>query len=401
MSIDSVISDKNLSIPKHKNFSWVAQTLSYTFLGMVGYFPFMVLPVIVTGFIDQLQISQSFAGFIASANLVGGAISAVVMSQIIHKYSLKKVAIVGLSILVIMDFLSSFIANPETLLVIRFFSGIGIGVVISAALSAISRSPYPDEGFSIFIGTLFVFSGVGILASPYLLSAGGMQAVFLLLSLMALIGLLFTPSLSKFKQKNDFCPSFLSFIKRKSVSKAFVGYALFQAANGSIWAYAFEIGLAGNLTGSQVGMVLAGSSFCGIVGMAAVLFFRTRYGRAKPIAIAIMIQIASISLLLSEFSFATFILALFLFQSAWSSVSPYFNGLFSDLDQTGRCVSFGLSLELIGQSIGPAIAAIVIIGGLNGSIYLSIVLYIATIILITQAERSLIIKKAIPDDTPF
>jgi len=389
MSIDSVLGDSGVTIPHKKNGAWVARTLGFTFFGMVGYFPFMVLPVLVTGFIEHLDISQSYAGYIASANLVGGAISAVIMSQIIHKYSLDKVVMVGLALLVIMDLVSAFMIGPEFLLIARFFSGLGIGITISAALSAISRSPFPDEGFSIFVGTLFVFSGFGILGVPYLFEAGGLRAVFFLLFFLALAALVFSASLSTFEKTEGQCRSFSYFLKSGPILKAFTGYILFQAANGSLWAYAFEIGLAGDLTASQVSMVLAGSSFCGIVGMTAVLFVRTRYGRAKPIAVAIAIQIIGASLLLTNFTFPLFIFSLFLFQSAWSSVSPYFNGLFSELDQTGRCVSFGLSLELIGQSVGPAIAALVILSGLEGSIYLSIGFYLLTAILIISSEKSL------------
>ena len=77
----------------------INRILILSVLGSITLLPLLVLPVMVGGLIDYIEMSQSVAGWAASMGFLGGALVAILISLRIHHLDLRRLAWGGLTIM--------------------------------------------------------------------------------------------------------------------------------------------------------------------------------------------------------------------------------------------------------------------------------------------------------------
>ncbi len=141
---------------------------------------------------------------------------------------------------------------------------------------------------------------------------------------------------------------------------------LFQAANMAVYAYAIGIGKFAGLTPSFVSSSLGVSAWIAIAGSVMVILLSTRFGRLRPVAIAVLLTAVATwvlhyshvnpdSWLTSVYWLANLSIAI-----TWAFTISYLLGMNAEFDTTGQMAALGGFASKMGLASGPAIAAFIV-----------------------------------------
>jgi hypothetical protein len=138
---------------------------------------------------------------------------------------------------------------------------------------------------------------------------------------------------------------------------------LFEAANMAHFTYADRIGVSFGLKGGEIGLVLGLATMLGIPAGFGVYIVGSRFGRFKPIMLAILIQVSGLLLLLNGEGHARYVIAMCLLAPCWGFALPYFQAIEARIDPGGSVVVAGGFATSFGGFVGPAIAASLVSAG--------------------------------------
>ena len=129
------------------------------------------------------------------------------------------------------------------------------------------------------------------------------------------------------------------------------------------WAYIERIGQGAGLAIETIGLALGVSQFAAIVGAGAAALASDRFGRAAPLALALIGQMLVLWLLVGQFTTLTFYLGAGLFQALFVLANSYQLGVISKIDLKGNFLVLITGFQGLGAAVGPGLAAALIDNG--------------------------------------
>ena len=334
------------------------------FLGTVGASTILAMPAFLGVIVDMLGLNEQQLGFVASVDIFTMAIAIGASAFGLGRFNWRLLALAGLVLLVSGNLCSLFAPNYSFMLWSRVLAGIGEGLAVGVSFAALGITRNPDRSFGIYLFFALIFSAAALYIFPLLVDAGGHAVVFIILISISLVNILLLPWLApKAKDPepgNGQVENKLSFVL---IGIGLVMVTLFFIAQGAIWAYLERIGLAANIELETVGAALAFSALAGIAGAGLATVLGNKFGRAIPVTLGIAVQTLSMLMLTTSLGVTGFIVAVMMFNFSWNLCQPYFSGIMSALDPQGRAVVLMGSIQTIGVSIGPFIAALIIMPG--------------------------------------
>ncbi len=358
----------------------LSQFSAYSVIGTVTLMPLLVLPAMVGVLVDEVGMSESFAGWVASANFFGGALIGLLLAFRIHGLDLRRIAALGLAIAIIADTVSAFVATQDGwFLLLRFATGLAAGAAHVAALSAFARHDDVERGYGLFVTMQFIVSGLGLYVLPVYssqLGVSGMYLMFAALEIIALSLLGILPGKASDNWTGLQRKSELAVLSAKVTIVAMLGYSMFEAANTAQFTYFERLGVALEYTDHQIGTALLVASLIGIPAAFTIVIIGKRFGRRGPLALGIAIAVVGLALLITTRSFGWYFAASCCLGFSWAFCLPYFQSLMAALDPDGSAIAAGSSAATIGGAAGPGIAALIIGDGNYQYVFmLSIVLF--------------------------
>jgi hypothetical protein len=124
---------------------------------------------------------------------------------------------------------------------------------------------------------------------------------------------------------------------------------------GAVWAFVKLIGTAGGLEAPAVGQALGLTTALGTLGALAASVLSDRIGRLIPVSIALLVQVAMVSLLRGEMSWLQFVATAATFQIFWNMTGPYLMGTVAMSDATGKVSLLIPTAQIGGFFLGPVI----------------------------------------------
>lgn len=356
------------------NYSGTTAITAATMLGTVGALTILVMPGLLGVMVDAFGLNDNQLGLVASVEIFTMAIATGVATLGISRINWRQMACVALIVLAIGNITSILAQSISGLLWSRGVAGIGEGIAVAVSFSALGISRNPDRSFGIYLVFALIFSAILLYALPFIVQLGGHFLVFSFLAALCLINMLFLPWLSPQAQRRAMDVGQGHFhVPYKLVGIGLAMVTFFFIGQGAVWSYLERMGAARDIDAQSVSAALSLSALAGIVGAGIAMLMGNRIGRSVPITFGVMVQVISMLILTTEFDKEGFIIAVMIFNFSWNLCQPYFSGVMSELDPEGRAVALMGSLQTIGVSVGPLIAAVIIRPGEYDSIsYLGI-----------------------------
>ena len=326
------------------------------FLASAGLFYVNIMPAIVDGLKEGLAFTDKQAGFVASANVYGAAFGALLVVFVIKRISWRPTSYVLLATLILTDLLSMPVTASEPMIAIRFVHGCVGGALVGVGFSVIARTLHPDRTFGVLLFVQFGLGGLGNLFIPRLVPVFGTNVLFLSLIAFSVVTAFMVPFLDRYdvvKEQQGMTARPAAKLPLLPIALVLAALFRFQASNNGLFAFIIGLGRVSGLELNFITLPLAASGWIGLLGAGLVIVFHTRYGRTIPLAIAILVTIASTWALHYSNSGTVFLLANCAIGVTWAFVMSYLLGLVAAFDSTGQMAALGGFASKLGLASGP------------------------------------------------
>jgi len=338
----------------------MAARVFLAFLATAGLFYVNIMPAIVDGLKHALGFSNQQAGAVASANMYGAALGALLIVFLIKCLNWRFAALVFLLALISIDLASLAVTAPGSLVAIRFLHGFVGGMLVGTSFSVIARTLQPDRTFGVLLFVQFGLGGLGVMYIPGLVPEFGSRILFLALVAFSSVTLLMLPFLPAYAVRPLHVDQHArTTIRWPPLVMALLALFLFQSSNMGLYAYIIGLGEFYGLSQDYITTTLGLSAWVGLAGAGLVILIGDRFGYVKTLIVGIgLTVVANWALLYSDVPWV-FLGANFLVGITWAYCMSYLLGLASRFDASGQMAALGGFASKMGLASGPAIAALI------------------------------------------
>ena len=318
--------------------------------------------MLVGGVIDDFGFSDQQAGSIAALEGMGLVIASLVAALWIRKASWTVMLACGFIALALLNVLSANLNEFVPLSTTRFFAGFAAGSIFAVAVAALGDNRHPDQAFGIaqvLQGAMMFFAFAG---APHILAHWSVSGLYYLLAAASVL-MLFTltryPSAGAQRNVDENARGATPAHSRLLWIGLLASFLFFVNIFG-FWTYIERMGQAAGLSLETIGLALGLSQFAAILGAGTAAVASDRYGRAAPLAMALIGQMLVLWLLVGQFASITFYLGTGLFQALFMLANSYQLGAIAKLDNRGNFLVLATAFQGLGAAVGPGIGALLI-----------------------------------------
>lgn len=362
--------------------------LSVTLFGVIGSIVFLLLPLLIGAFTEELSLGTRQVGWLGSADMIGMFAAAVVATAWIRRADWRRAGLIAGLVLLLCHLLSGWIVHYETLLLIRIVAGFAGGSMMSIALTCLGDTRNPDRYFALFISGQLALGAAGLAVLPDVIARFGLEGTFLVLALLAAAALVTIPFMPRGGAFD--APASLSGVALRKLTPggfALLACFLFNLGVMMVWAYSERMGDKAGLEPDFIGNALAGSLIAALAGSLLAAAMGARFGRVLPLAFTLVLQAVALWLLAGDPSREGFFAGVMLFAFAWNFPVAFQLAITVSVDVSGRLVVLFLSAVKLGYAAAPALAASLI--AVSGSFRL-LLLIAAGVFLISAVSFALL-----------
>lgn len=315
------------------------------------------LPMLVGGMVEHLGMTAQQAGFVATSDMLGYTIGTIASFFFIHKINWRVLAIGCIVVMAAANGFSGVIGDYETLIIVRFVSGLGGGVLTAVTFAAIGQMRDPDSAYGWWLVFQAAFGFVGFQYFWDISVNGGFIVLTVLLILGALLIKFVPPQALKAEEASKL-------VDKSLIQKALLGvFAIFLVYVGLMAEYTYleRIGNLAGLSPDQIGSAFSAMSIAGLAGGGLAAKLGAKFGRIIPAILGTIGCITSFYLFnIDNISANLFTAACCLYFGLWSFLLPYLVGACAAVDKSGRTLALGNAAIGAGLAFGPFIAATLI-----------------------------------------
>jgi len=356
----------------NRNVDRPAAIFGVTALGVIGSIVFLLLPMLIGAFSENLSLSETQVGLLGSADMTGMFLAAVVATAWIRRYNWRAVAALACGLLIVCHLLSGFVQAFVPLFLIRVSAGFAGGSLMSIALTSLGDTRHPDRFFALFIAGQLTLGGLGLWLFPGLLARFGLGGVFSALALVVLGATVLIPFISQQGRKIEPAAPAVSSngAAKRTINPAMLpgvmallACFIFNLGIMAVWAYLERMGNGAGLEAGFIGGTLAVSLAGALFGALLAAIIADRFGRVMPLIVTVVIQGVALLLLSGELSRNAFLVGVMLFAFGWNFPVAYQLAITVSIDVSGRLVVLFLSAVKLGYAAAPVVAAQLIMMG--------------------------------------
>jgi predicted MFS family arabinose efflux permease len=331
-----------------------------SFLATAGLFYVNIMPALVAGLVDGLHFTNRAAGQVASANVYGAALGALIAVFVVRRIAWRRLALAALIGLIAADLASTLVTSADMLTAARFAHGTIGGILIGTAFAVIARTKVPDRTFGMLLVVQFGLGGVGLMLLPRLVPLFGAQVLFLALALFSAVTLAMVPFLAEYPPRRRDDAAEANPIRLGPLAAVLVALFLFQSGNMALAAYMIGLGRSFGLETGFISDTLGIAGWVAALGSLAVVFLETRFGRAVPLAGALVVTVIGNYLFHWSASATVFAIANAVTGVTWAFVVPYLLGMSASFDPSGQTATVGGFFSKMGLASGPLVGGMVL-----------------------------------------
>ena len=140
---------------------------------LVGYSVLVALPAINSAWVDQLGFSEVEVNRVASSDLLGLFIGAVLTSFLIRSWNRRTLTYLGIALSIVANGLCTQYVDYETTLVLRFVAGLGAGFYTAVAVAGLGAHSKPREAFNWMLLAFAISQFLELQLIPHLSTKAG------------------------------------------------------------------------------------------------------------------------------------------------------------------------------------------------------------------------------------
>jgi len=312
------------------------------------------LPMLVGGMVEHLGLSAQQAGFVATSDMLGYTLGTIASFFFIHRSNWRKLTIGCLILMALVNGLSGLVSDYNTLLAVRFVSGLAGGTLTAITFAAMGQMRDPDSAYGWWLAAQAAFGFVGFQYFWDISVNGG----FIVLAVLLVIGL---PMIVRVPERAAATEQQQSSMNIATTGKAMAGVlAILLVYIGLMAEYTYleRIGNLAGLSPDDIGTAFSGMSIAGLVGGLLAATFGAKFVRLIPAVVGACGCVVSFYLFSAEqFTANSFTFACALYFGLWSFLLPYLVGACAAIDPSGRTLALGNAAIGAGLAFGPFIAA--------------------------------------------
>ena len=118
------------------------------FMTLVGYSVLVALPAINSAWVDQLGFTEVQVNRVASADLLGLFIGAVITSLLIRRSNRQHLIYLGIGLAILANGRCTQFIDYQMTLSLRFLAGLGSGFYTAVAVASLGANSKPREAFN-------------------------------------------------------------------------------------------------------------------------------------------------------------------------------------------------------------------------------------------------------------
>lgn len=339
------------------------------FMTLVGYSVLVALPAINGAWVDQLGFSEVEVNRVASADLLGLFIGAVVTSALIKRGNRQRLTYLGIALAIAANALCTQYVDYETTLALRFIAGLGSGFYTAVAVAGLGAHSKPREAFNWMLLAFAVSQFLELQLIPHL-SMNGIYVFFIATYVVTLPFVRIIPKTSPAMQWPEATPSLddtSRVVERGNQERptmlAWVGIAAIVIAYVNIGAYWSNIELAAEsagLDGDWAAQVIAWCVLLSFIGCFTAMWVLKRFDYDRPLLFTFVLMVVAVALLAVQVTAALFVFSVAMFNFLWIFIDVYQMGGVSVADRSGSAVAFIPGAQGLGQTMGPFAASVML-----------------------------------------
>ena len=336
------------------------------FMTLVGYSVLVALPAINGAWVEQLGFSEVQVNRVASADLLGLFIGAVMTSVLIKRWDRQRLTYLGIALSILANALCTQYVDYDTTLILRFVAGLGAGIYTAVAVAGLGAHSKPREAFNWMLLAFAVSQFLELQLIPYL-TMNGIYLFFIAtyvitLPFVRLIPRAGSPAPLRAEVSSD---------NQRPTRLAWVGIGAIVIAYINIGAYWSNIELAAEaagLDGDWAAQVIAWCVLLSFVGCFTAMWVLKKFDYDRPLLFTFVLMVISVGLLAVNFTAALFVFSVAMFNFLWIFIDVYQMGGVSVADRSGSAAAFIPGAQGLGQTVGPFAASVMLdLGwGFNG-----------------------------------
>ena len=327
------------------------------FMTLVGYSVLVALPAINGAWVDQLGFSEIEVNRVASSDLLGLFIGAVLTSVLIRSWSRRTLTYLGIALSIAANGLCTQFVDYETTLMLRFVAGLGAGFYTAVAVACLGAHSKPREAFNWMLLAFAVSQFLELQLIPHL-SMNGIYFFFIgtyvvTLPFVRLIPVTNPPAVAQNGPAKEQRPALLAWVGIGAIVIAYINI-------GAYWSNIELAAESAGLDGNWAAQVIAWCVLLSFAGCFTAMGVLKKFDYDRPLLFTFFVMVLAVGLLAFSFTAAVFVFSVAMFNFLWIFIDVYQMGGVSVVDRSGSAAAFIPGAQGLGQTVGPFAASIML-----------------------------------------
>ncbi|MEK9919688.1 MAG: MFS transporter [Luminiphilus sp.] len=327
------------------------------FMTLVGYSVLVALPAINGAWVDQLGFTEVQVNRVASSDLLGLFIGAVLTSALISRWDRQRLTYLGITLAIAANGLCTQYVDYQMTLILRFVAGLGAGFYTAVAVAGLGAHSKPREAFNWMLLAFAISQFLELQLIPHL-TMNGIYLFFIATYLVTvpfvrLIPTTNPPAPSAEPEALGQRPSLLAWVGIGAIVIAYINI-------GAYWSNIELAAEAAGLDGDWAAQVIAWCVLLSFGGCFAAMWVLKRFDYDRPLLFTFFLMVLAVGLLAVNFTAALFVFSVAMFNFLWIFIDVYQMGGVSVADRSGSAAAFIPGAQGLGQTVGPFAASIML-----------------------------------------
>ena len=328
------------------------------FMTLVGYSVLVALPAINSAWVDQLGFTDVQVNRVASADLLGLFIGAVLTSGLIRRWSRQGLTYLGIALAIGANALCTQYVDYQTTLLLRLVAGLGAGFYTAVAVAGLGAHSRPREAFNWMLLAFAISQFLELQLIPHL-SMNGIYLFFIAtyvitLPFVRLIPTVTVPTpVTEPVSPNTQRPTLLAWVGIGAIVIAYINI-------GAYWSNIELAAEAAGLDGDWAAQVIAWCVLLSFGGCFTAMWILKKFDYDRPLLLTFFLMVLAVGLLALDFTAALFVFSVAMFNFLWIFIDVYQMGGVSVADRSGSAAAFIPGAQGLGQTVGPFAASIML-----------------------------------------